>query len=145
MPLILCVEERIGKYTTNGDRSNIDNIIYIIYNYSTGLFDIYGKRTDMLGKKVFTEPYFLSHYKKNIKSFLNLVTGNCTNLSFILYSISSELIDNLHYDNTEYYIIHGLCHSGNVVVAYDDKNLHNENDLYFFKSMMKTIENQIVM
>jgi len=145
MPLILCVEERTSKYTTHGDRSNIDNVIYIVYNYSTGLFDIYGKRTDLLSGKVVAEPYFLSHYRKNIRSFLNLVTDNCTNLSFILYSVSSELIDNLEYDNTEYYNIHGLCHSGNVVLAYDDKNLYNENDVGFFKSMLKTIEKQIVL
>jgi hypothetical protein len=144
MPLILCVEERTDKYK-NGDRSNIDNVIYIVYNYSTNLFDIYGKRTELSGGKVVAEPYFLSHYRKNIKDFLNLITDNCKNLSFILYSISSEVIDNLEYDNREYYNIDVLCHTGNVVLAYDDKNLHNENDVNFLKSMLKTIEKQVVM
>jgi hypothetical protein len=144
MTIVLCIEERDGEYKKN-DRTNIDNIMYFLYDQNKKMFDIYVKRGDLVGS-ILTKykPYSLSLNIKDVQNFIDILTDN-NSLSFILFDCNITETDFVDYDNSEqmFNMLDGFEYEKKYnTVAYDGERLNNDRSVKRLYSMLELVKRQ---
>jgi len=145
MTIVLCIEEREGDYHPN-DRSNIDNIMYFLYDQNKKMFDIYVKRGDLDEKYINYKPYSLSLNIKDIQNFIEVLT-NDNSLSFMLFECNlDDDYDYIDYNDSEhfFYLLHTTFRYNQKynIVAYDNEKLEKDISIKRLYSMLDILKRQ---
>jgi len=144
MPIVLCVEERDGEYKKN-DRSNIDNVMYFLYDETKKMFDVYVKRGDLAHSQLSKyRPYSLSLNIRDVQNFIDILT-NKNNLSFILFNCNITETDFVDYNDSEqmFYMLDGFGYEKKYnIVAYDNETLNDESSVNRLYSMLEVVKRQ---
>jgi len=150
MTIVLCIEEREGDYHPN-DRSNIDNIMYFLYDQNKKMFDIYVKRGDLDEKYInyikYTnyKPYSLSLNIKDTQNFIEVLTNN-NSLSLVLFECNLDDYDYIDYNDSEnfFYLLHTNFRYNQKynIVAYDNEKLEKDISIKRLYSMLDILKRQ---
>ena len=144
MTIVLCIEERDGEYKKN-DRSNVDNIMYFLYDKSKKMFDIYVKRGDLIGSLITKyRPYSLSLDIRDVQNFVDILTNN-NNLSFILFNCNLIETDFVDYNDSDemFNMLDGFEYERKYnIVAYDGERLDKETSVNRLYSMLEVVKRQ---
>ncbi len=146
--MVLCIEELDGR---PGKEKLVDTRLFIVYDYESSGWHIFGKRTDT--KTLSCVPFkFISFSKKDIWTFIEFVIGKTfiplngssyhENCSIMMYNYNN--LDEHNIDDLTYEFFENDMNTSYEISGYDEISL-SKNYIYKMLDMLEMFYNVTVI